>query len=483
MRAKTGPRILSFTFCAGLLAVTFTTASPAAGQASKNSANRSVQVSAEATVFDLGLKKLGTLKPGTSVDVLQEITDRKGEHWLKVRSDLGIGYVRAENTNIDKDRKHSPTHAAAGDGTTEIALPANPAAVLEVGLRLVRSLEQSAPGDNVAVSPYGLWSNARLWLAGARGETRERLLSQLQFDERTGAIVSSEAFTSADRILKRPQIRLQPEFAQFAEAAHVSVDDSMFDEQARVDLNSWIADQSRGRIKNFYSRDQWDSDAALILLNVCTLDAKWKAPFDDQQTADAPFYSADGAERMVRMMVQQTELSWISTDDFSGVMLPYQENELAAIILLPTEGKALDQMTETLSGQQAHKTLQSFREELVLLLLPKFEMNTQIDLFEALNIKATQGGAADFSGISEQPVEISGVQQQVSLAVDAEGTTAAATTATQFGSSSVGKTQPKVLQCNRPFLFMVVHQPSLTPLFLSAIKHPTTPGNEQRSAK
>jgi serpin B len=183
------------------------------------------------------------------------------------------------------------------------------------------------------------------------------------------------------------------------------------------------------------------------------------------------------------MMIQQTELPWISTDDFSGVMLPYQENELAAVILLPAEGKSLSQMTESLDGLQAHKTLQSFREELVLLLLPKFEMNTQIDLFEALDIRASQGGAADFSGISEQPVEISGVQQQVSLAVDAEGTTAAAATATQFGTSSVGKTQPKVLQCNRPFLFMVVHQPSLTPLFLSAVKHPTTPGNEQRSAK
>lgn len=428
------------------------------------------EVQTDASIFSPSLKKLGTLTAGTSVEVLQEITDRNGEQWLKVESEFGVGYVRTSKT----DYKHRPATTSPADSAA-FALPAHPDAVLDAGLKLIHSLSRSAPGDNAAVSPYGLWSNARLWLAGAQGSTRQRLVERLGFDGKSTRSVSSAAFVSADKILKRPEIDLQPQFAQFAQDARVSIVDSVFDDQARTNLNTWIEDRSRGQITNFYGRDQWDSDAQLILLNVCTLDAKWKDPFDDRQTADAPFYGPDGQSHTVRMMIQQTELPWISTPDFNGVVLPYQQADLAAVILLPSEQNNLTQLCTTLDGAQFSKVVNRATVETVVLLLPRFQVSSRLNLLEALDLQTALNEESDFSGITTTRVEISSVQQQVSLTVDSEGTTAAAATATQLGTSSVGESKPRLLECNRPFLLMVVHRPTLTPLFATAVRHPSTP--------
>jgi serpin B len=80
---------------------------------------------------------------------------------------------------------------------------------------------------------------------------------------------------------------------------------------------------------------------------------------------------------------------------------------------------------------------------------------------------------ADFSGITDdETLMITDVLHKAKVTVDEEGTEAAAATAVIIGLTSAMPEEPISLIIDRPFMFMIRHQPTNTILFMGRVTQP-----------
>ena len=448
---------------------------------------RILKVIETATVFDVkSMKAIAKLGVGDEVEVVKSFLDEDKEPWLEIistRKESIRGFLRAS--------KCAPLKAAvAASGGNEdepraIMLPRNPAAVTDLGLRILRS----APKDQVnpAVSPFGIWSNARFWLRAAKGETLALLEKQLglQLEEDSGPTMpGNQSFRSVDRLLKSPRISIKPSYLETANQWHLSILESTFDEPARVELNSWIQKWSKDQIPEFYTKDQWNPDAKLIFVNVACLDAEWASKFEKKDSHSAMFNTSPEETVPVDMMLKQSRFRWFSSAklDATGVVLPYKDNDLAAVIFVPNTLDGIAGIMEQVDSNAVDEALMTATDELVVLLLPRFKVDGSLNLFEQLGLNGMLPPKPDFSDMTDVETTISDFQQRIQLTVDEDGTRAAAATSTTIVASAVGREVPKLVQADRPFLLLVVHIPSRTLLFVTRINRPTsTPASAEES--
>jgi serpin B len=93
--------------------------------------------------------------------------------------------------------------------------------------------------------------------------------------------------------------------------------------------------------------------------------------------------------------------------------------------------------------------------------------------FEALGmVLPFQEGAADFSGMNGQKeLHISAIFHKAFVAVDEEGTEAAAATAVVMSRESL-RPLPPVFRADHPFIFLVRDKTNGNILFLGRLAHP-----------
>jgi serpin B len=113
----------------------------------------------------------------------------------------------------------------------------------------------------------------------------------------------------------------------------------------------------------------------------------------------------------------------------------------------------------------------------IQLTMPKFKFHTQAGLADALKIlgmpAAFDPEAADFSGMTKQEaLHISDVIHKAYIAVDEEGTEAAAATAAIMRATAA-PVQTIQLTIDRPFLFALRDLDTGTILFLGRVADPT----------
>ena len=109
--------------------------------------------------------------------------------------------------------------------------------------------------------------------------------------------------------------------------------------------------------------------------------------------------------------------------------------------------------------------------------MPEFQASSSADVMEDLGLKEGLTGKPNFSGISETPVEFSTVAQGTKMKVTEAGISAAAVTyATANVSAPDGliKTDHELI-ADRPFLFVLVHVPTQTTLFITHVNAPSRP--------
>lgn len=452
---------------------------------------RILKVIETATVFDVkSMKAITKLGVGDEVEVVKSFFDEDKEPWLEVistKNESIRGFLRA-----NKCAPLKAVAAASGgneDEPREIMLPRNSAAVTDLGFRVLRS----APKDQVnpAVSPYGIWSNARYWLRAAKGETLEQLEKQLglqlELEKNAGPTMSgNQGFRSVDRLVKSPRIGIKPSYLDTANQWHLSILESTFDESARVELNSWIQKWSKDQIPEFYTKDQWNPDAKLIFVNVACLDAEWASKFKTKDTHSGMFNTGPEETVPVDMMLQQSRFQWFSSAklDATGVVLPYKDNDLASVIFVPNTLDGIAGIMEHVDSKAVDEALMTATDELVVLLLPRFQVDGSLNLFEQLGLSGSLPPMPDFSEMTDAETTISDIQQRIQLTVDEDGTRAAAATSTTIVASAVGRDVPKLVQADRPFLLLVMHIPSRTLLFATRINRPiSTPANAEEPLK
>jgi serpin B len=404
-----------------------------------------------------------------------------------------------------KDRPGGATDLellSSGAERTEGSPEATPAAATSLhalGASLYGELSRAS--GNLALSPYSVGVALALTLNGAKGETLEQMLGVLDAadvetlngglnaltahiegiagsyevgDEEVEIVLDAANTLFGEKSVTWAQDFLDTLAANYG--AGLQTVDFLNDSAAATDaINAWVAEQTRDKIPVIIPEGLLDAATRLVLVNTLYLKAQWETPFEKSLTIDGPFTLEAGDTVQVPMMDSGSEGPGVvgRGDGWQATQLRYVGGELAMSIVLPDPGRLPD-VEAALAAGGLPDILASFEPDQVKLTIPRWTFRSNSPLKEPLIALGMEVpfGDADFSGMtSEVSLFIAEVLHEVFIAVDEEGTEAAAVTAVVMSETSAPPPgTPFVV--DRPFLFVIHDVEHGTPLFLGRVADP-----------
>ena len=348
---------------------------------------------------------------------------------------------------------------------------------------------------NLFLSPYSISTALAMTYAGARGATAEQMASTLHLPLKSAELHSRLASLAeqlrgggpgprcvmeiANALWLQKGLKLNGEFTSLMTSSYGAganqVDFQGATEAARAAINDWVAKATQDKIRDLLVPGVLDAATRLVLTNAIYFKGDWLTRFDRARTAQAPFAVAAGAPVEVPMMALRHEFRFGEEDDVQVLELPYVGDSLSLVVLLPRDRAGLSAFEKSLDSSRLTGLLESLSSRKVDVYLPRFELEAQFQLAEALSklgMPLAFGGGADFSGITaDEALFISAVVHKAMVEVNEEGTVAAAATAVVM-SKSASREEVPVFRADHPFLFLIRHAPSGCILFLGRMAVP-----------
>jgi serpin B len=398
----------------------------------------------------------------------------------------GAGYVSARTTRS----------AGAAD-----AGPPAAAAVAALGVDLYARLV--ADGSNLVISPWSIAVALAMTRAGAVGRTVTEMDAVLHgrdlgpglnwldhaLHDRTGRRPNATGkhgdvgLESADSLWGQDGVAWRPAFldalaTDFGAGMH-TVDYPADPDGVAHRINAWTAERTHDRIRDLVADGALDEMTRLVLVNAIWFKAPWFEAFAPGTTQDLPFRRADGSTVDAPMMANpESQAGYAEGPGWRAASVPYAGRELAMAVIVPDGDTDLADVEATLADGGLARVLGSFAEDgAVDLLLPRWTTRTTTALKKVLTElgmrTAFDPTTADFSGMTrDEQLYVQDALHQGFIAVDEEGTEAAAATAVVVGTTSAQIPQ-HVVHADRAFVFAVYDVATRLPLFLGRVVDPT----------
>jgi serpin B len=243
-------------------------------------------------------------------------------------------------------------------------------------------------------------------------------------------------------------------------------------EAQRLLINDWVEAKTNARIKDLLPAGSITELTRLVLTNAIYFSAAWDEPFKASETADRPFMIASGQTISVPTLHQNHERGYGEGAGYRVAELPYDGNQLSMVVVVPDDLAAFE---ASLSAEKLGEIMSSVSTHALDLTLPKFKFEAPLGLKKTLMslgmVDAFTSDVADFSGIDgTRRLAITDVLHKGFVAIDENGTEAAAATAVIIGTTSVP--QPATLVVDRPFVFFIRDLPTGAILFIGRVVDP-----------
>lgn len=365
------------------------------------------------------------------------------------------------------------------------------------GLDLFGAVNQgSKTEENIFISPFSASMALGMTANGARTTTLEAMMNTLGFSGLTMYQMNSSYRSLIDMLMgldpltvfeiansiwyDRNRIFRQEFLDTCATYFDATVRPLNFADDATVDtINAWVEDKTHGKIDQIIEPPIGE-DVVMYLINAIYFLGTWLQEFDPELTSTADFYLADGSKVTCDMMrrpgdEEKCEFMYLANDFFQAVDLPYGDDWYSMTVFLPRYGLDVDSLVGELTKENWDAWTAAFEADSGTLYLPKFEVEYDILLNDALASLgmgiAFDPYGADFRGMRDEGgLWINRVIHKTYVKVDEEGTEAAAVTAVEMVETSVGSF---VMNVNRPFVFAIREKHSGTILFIGKILNPS----------
>ncbi len=354
--------------------------------------------------------------------------------------------------------------------------------------------------ENFFYSPYSISEALAMTYGGARGTTEKQMAETLHFILAQTQLHS--AFNKLDlELSKRGQaaqgkdekgFRLNIVNAIWGQQDYKFISDYLdllaqnygaglrvldfknSPEPSRQTINQWVSDQTEQRIKDLLPQGSISPVTRLVLTNAIYFNAAWQNRFEKSATASGTFNLLNGNSVSVPMMKQNKNYGYAAGDNYQAVEIPYDGRELSMVVLLPKSGQ-FTSFESTLSGQTVQAVIKSLKSQSVNLTMPKFKFDSQFGLkptLGAMGMPVAFTEDADFSGMNgKRDLMITDVVHKAFVAVDEDGTEAAAATAVIVGLTSA-PAQPVAFTMDRPFIFLIRDIQTGAVLFVGRVMNP-----------
>ncbi|XP_018347609.1 PREDICTED: alaserpin-like isoform X9 [Trachymyrmex septentrionalis] len=269
----------------------------------------------------------------------------------------------------------------------------------------------------------------------------------------------------ANKMFVGKDFPVKPEYKQDLQTYYKSdiqsVDFSKSQEAVNT-INTWCKEQTNDRIKSIINEGDVDDSTALVLANAVYFKGLWAHQFDPKLTTDRPFHIDANTVKDVPTMYRKGNYKYVELPEYDAkcIELPYANEEVSMVIILPNKIDGLAALTDKLeevSAECSSRLTQIYERE-VRVYLPRFRSETKLDLKDTLSNKMGLSEAfsskANFNGISDVPLKIDKVVQKAFIEVNEEGSEAAAVTAIIV----VDKISiiPEKFSIDRPFVYHIV---------------------------
>uniref|UniRef100_A0A2M3YWA2 Putative serine proteinase inhibitor n=1 Tax=Anopheles nuneztovari TaxID=30067 RepID=A0A2M3YWA2_9DIPT len=365
----------------------------------------------------------------------------------------------------------------------------------EFDWRLIKEILPKVPG-NVVLSPISVKTLLTLLYEGSatRSETQRELsrtlgiddpqaVSKLQEDLRRYKSQSTDGLLITDRVFHNVSIPVTHKYRIIInDQYNASTEEINFGDPdaASILINRWISHNTGGLIEDVVRPDTL-RDTLLLLINTVYFRGNWVEPFPLNATAERPFYATGRPTTGKAIFMKQREhLFYHRRSSQLGAQilrLPYQQNQLAMIVVLPEEGQSLDQLLVRLTPDAIHGELSELFEEEIDLELPKFNIRYAGSLREPLQrlgltrIFSDQAELPLIARGLSTPLKVSTILQKSCIQVDEQGTQASAATESSLVFTILS--EPVKFIANRPFLFLILDESKGTWLFAGKVEDPS----------
>lgn len=325
------------------------------------------------------------------------------------------------------------------------------------------------------VSPISITYALGMLNNGAAGETQAEINKVLGFEKAGGDSINAfcrKMLTEAPTLDKLTKVMiantiymnkgydLKSDFINKAKAYYEAEPETRdFHDGKTMDvINQWASDHTEKMIEKVLDEQSFNPDAVSYLLNAIYFKGAWAEKFDKDNTKDEIFKGYN-AEKQVPMMHQEHEFNYMETDDCQALCLPYGNLAYRMTILLPKEGKTINDVLKNLTAESWER-YQFMDRAKVDLKLPRFESKSDVglnDIMSALGMpRAFDPYLADFSNFCNVPTYIGMMKQVARIKLNEEGTEAAAVTVIGMVESAM-PSEPQHVQffANRPFLYVI----------------------------
>ena len=299
-------------------------------------------------------------------------------------------------------------------------------------------------------------------------------------DNKVTLDIANAIFLNKDYALKQ---QFQQDMQNYYDAKAEALDFSS--PQTLEHINGWCNDKTKGMIPKIL--DEVNPYMVSYLLNAIYFKADWASKFDSKNTKDETFTTKTGSTTLP-MMHQNVLISYLKTNTYSAVILPYGNSLWNMTVMLPEEGATTDDIIKEVAQSSVLNNRgwcgtggNVFQGYEVDLKLPRFETASDTDeldikdglvgLMQKMGIKlAFDSDFAEIPNMCEdRNLYISMMRQKAKIKVNEEGSEAAAVTVAGMDlATAVGPQEyPKAtFHANRPFVYVISEASSGVILFV-----------------
>ena len=279
-----------------------------------------------------------------------------------------------------------------------------------------------------------------------------------KLDKLTKVLIANTIFMNKDYVLKTDFVS---KAKQFYDAEPETRDFN--DGQTRDVINKWGNDHTMGMIPEVLKESEFNPDAVSYLLNAIYFKGTWAKKFDEANTKDEEFVTGTG-KKQLPIMHQEHEFNYTEDEYCQALQLPYGNGAYNITLLLPKEGKTINDVLQTLTKDTWRQYQWMSGVALVDVKLPRFESNSSIDLKDIMTKlgmpNAFDEQLAEFPNFCNVPTYIGLMKQVEKIKLNEEGTEAAAVTVIGMDNAVAEHEEPQRVNfhANRPFLYVISEQ-------------------------
>ena len=273
----------------------------------------------------------------------------------------------------------------------------------------VKLFERTAKMQSTVISPVSVSYLMAMLANGANGQTKVDIMKALQLSEndlndmnalyqmmiqRCGSLDKETTLRIANYFAMNKDIELKDAYANNMKAIYNAGIESLdfTSPKATAHINNWCKKNTNGMIPSIIN--DVDANATAYIMNAIFFNGTWADKFNKSNTKNENFKGYTRDITMVPMMHKSDKLLYWANDMYAAVRIPYGNGSYTMTVMLPNEGKSIDEMLKSMENADFTAWRQDAEQCIVDLKLPRFTTEADVTLN---NIISELGAANIFS--------------------------------------------------------------------------------------